>query len=201
MSGRITGYTETTPQSLTTGAAVIYKNFDPASDTVASAKAKIISATSGGVTVTVEYPDAWDREIDGLPANSVGMREQEFIKPTVKATLAEVSNADVLAAALGAATVTSATSPTGYNKIVPKNDVADSDYLENITAITQTKGTNEPLIIVIENPLSTEGFEFATESKAGGGIEVTWTGNYDPLNLDDLPIKFYVPAPASTSTP
>ena len=76
------------------------------------------------------------------------------------------------------------------------NDVRTEDYLENITLFTQTKGTKDPLIIVLERPLSTEGFEFATESKAGGVIEVTFTGNYDPANLDEVPIKFYVPAPS-----
>lgn len=195
MSNRITGYREVTPYGLTTGAGVVAKDFDLDTDTYDTAE--IVSATSGGVTVAVEYPDAWDREIDGIPTNAVGMHEPEFVKPTVKAKLAEVSNADVLAEALGGAAVTTATKPTGYKQIVPKIDLADTDYLKNLTIFTQTKGTAEPLIIVIDNPLSTEGFEFATEAKAGGGIEVTWTGNYDPLKLDNPPIHFYVPVPAS----
>lgn len=194
MSKRINGYREITPYGLTTGAGVIAKNFDLEKDTYETAE--IISATSGGVAVAVEYPDAWDREIDGVPTNAVGMHEHEFIKPTVKATLAEVNNAEVLAEALGGAAVSTATKPQGYKSIVPKIDIAESDYLENITVFTQTKATAEPLIIVIDKPLSTEGFEFATESKAGGGIEVTWIGNYDPMQLDNQPIHFYVPVPA-----
>ena len=198
MSNRISGYTETTPKSLTTGAAVMYKNFDMATDTVASARDKIISATSGGVTVNIEYPDAWDREIDGVPTNSIGMHEQESVKPTVTATLVEVSNADVLASALGAATIEDATMPTGYKIVAPKNDVNNSDYLSNLTLITQTK-QGEPLIIQLLNPISTEGFELATEYKAGGNMEVTWTGNYNPLALDDMPIKFYIPTASANA--
>lgn len=194
MSKKISGYTETTPKALTTGAAVLFKNFDIETDTVETAQAKILSATSGGVTVGIEL-DSWYREIDGLPENSKGMFEIEGFKPTVKATLAEVNSAETLAAALGAAAITDATNPTGYKLVAPKHDVADADYLENITAITQTK-QGEPLIIQVLNPLSTEGFEIATEYKAGGGMEVTWTGFYDPLKLDDVPVKFYVPTPA-----
>lgn len=193
MSKKITGYTETTPKSLTTGAAVIYKNFDLATDTVETAAAKVISATSGGVSVGIEI-DSWYREIDGLPENSKGMFEVEGYKPTVTATLAEVNSADVLASALGAAAVSDAESPTGYKLVQPKHSVEASDYLQNITAITQTK-QGEPLIIQIINPLSTEGFEIGTEHKAGGGMEVTFTGFYDPLKLDEAPVKFYVPTP------
>lgn len=195
MSKKLTGYREITPYGLTTGAAVIFKNFDIATDTVETAKAKALSATSGGVAVAIEYPNAWDREIDGVPANSIGMREKEEVLPTFKATLVEMANAEVLASALGGATVEDATGKTGYKLVVPKHDLDESDYLQNLTAITQTK-KGEPLIIQILNPLSTEGFEFATESKAGGGAEVTFTGNYNPLDINDIPIKFFVPVAA-----
>lgn len=193
MSEKISGYTETTPQSLTTGAGVMFKNFDLATDTFESAKNKIISATKGGVTVNVEF-ETWNREIDGLPENTKGMLEIESVKPTVKATLSEVNNVDVLASALGAATVADATNPSAYKVVAPKA-LADADYLENITIFTQAK-TGNPLIIVIDNPLSTEGFEFATEYKAGGGIEVTYTGNYDPADVNTAPVRFFVATPA-----
>lgn len=187
----ISGYTERTLENVTTGAGVVYKNFDIKTDTVATAKAKVISATSGGVKVKVEYPNAWDREIDGVPANSIGMREKEECVPTVTFTMAEVAKPQALADALGGAVVQSATAPSGYKIVEPKWDVEKTDYLENITVVTTRKGSNEPLIIVIDNPLSTEGFELATESKAGGGMEVTFTGNYDPLKLDTPPVHFY----------
>lgn len=191
MSGKITGYTEKTPYSLTTGAAVLYKNFDIATDTVESAKGKILSATSGGVSVGIEL-DSWYREIDGLPENSKGMYEVEGYKPTFKATLVEINNAQVLADALGAATIQDSATPTGYKIVQPAHPVSDSNYLTNITAITQTK-EGEPLIIVLDNPLSTDGFEIGTEYKGGGSMEVTYTGFYNPLELDNVPIKFYVP--------
>lgn len=187
----ISGYTEHTLDNVTTGAGVVFKNFDLATDTVATARAKIISATQGGVKVKIEYPSAWDREIDGVPANSVGMYEREECKPTVTMTLAEVASPQVLADALGAALVEDAEAPTGYKKITPKWDVEASDYLGNITVVTTRKGSNDPLVIVIDNPLSTEGFELATASKSGGGMEVTFTGNYNPLKLEECPVHFY----------
>lgn len=187
----INGYTEHTLENVTSGAGVVFKNFDLATDTVDTARAKIISATSGGVKVKVEYPSAWNRELDGVPANSVGMYEREECKPTVTMTLAEVASPQVLADALGAATVSDATAPSGYKVIEPKWDVDKADYLENITVVTTRKGTNEPLIIVIDNPLSTEGFELATASKSGGGMEVTFTGNYNPMQLEKCPVRFY----------
>ena len=190
MSERITGYRKETLQSLTTGAGVCFENFDLATDTFETGKK--LGATSGGVTVSVEYPDAWDREIDGLPSNAVGMHEQEFIKPVVTASFVEVSNASILRRGLGGASVAAAESPSGYQKVTPNTDIATADYLENITVFTRTKG-GSPLIIVIKNPLSTEGFEFETVDKEGGSIEMEFTGNYDPLKLDECPIEFYVP--------
>lgn len=193
MSKRITGYTAITPKSMTSGAGVVFENFDLATDTYETGTKA--GATTGGVKIAVEYPNAWTREIDGLPENTKGMWEPEEIKPTVVFSVVEVSNASRLKNALGGADVTTAENKTGYNVVTPREDITDADYLENLTVFTRTK-QGEPLIIVLENPLSTEGFEFATESKAGGAIEVTFTGNYDPLNLENMPIKFYVPTPA-----
>lgn len=194
MSEKITGYTATSPEAMTTGAAVMYKNFDIAADTAATAAAKIISATSGGVEISIEK-ETWYREIDGVPENTKGMFEIESIKPSIKATLAEVSSVDALMIALGAATNSAPALPTGYTKVEPKHSVADSDYLDNITLLTQTK-TGSPLIIVIDNPLNTDGLTFKTESKAGGGLDVEFVGHYDAEDLNTAPIRFYVPTPA-----
>lgn len=194
MSERITGYREETLKGMTTGAGVAFENFKLGTDTYSTGTK--IGATTGGVSVTIEYPDAWTREIDGLPSNTVGLYEPELVKPTVKMSLVEVSNTSTLKKAIGAASVATVEQPSGYKSVTPNMDVAEADYLENITVFTQTKGTSSPLIIVIENPLSTEGFEFKTESKNGGAIEVTFTGNYDPMNLSNCPIKFYVPEPS-----
>lgn len=191
MTDKITGYTELTPYSLTTGAAVLCKDFDIATDTVATMAAKVISSTSGGVEVSIEN-DGWSHDIDGLPENTVGMWENESFKPTVKATLAEVGDNEVLALALGACTVTTPQSPTGYKLLVPDHETGATDYPDNITAITMTK-QGKALFIQILNPLSTDGFALSTKSKEGGGIEVTWTGNYNPLELDTPPIRFYTP--------
>ena len=195
MSKRITGFREETLKSCTTGAAVAFENFDLATDTYETGDK--LGATSGGVKISVEFPDAWTREIDGLPSNTKGLYEPEFVKPSVTIPHVEVSNTSILKKALIAADVKSAEAPTGYQKVTPRTDVASGDYLENITLFTQTKGTGEPLIIVLENPLANDGFEFATEGKAGGKIEITYVGNFDPMKLDECPIKIYVPAPAN----
>lgn len=192
MSKRITGYSAITPKSLTSGAGVVFEDFDLTTDTYEGAEAKKVGATTGGVKINVEYPGKWVRDIDGLPENTVGMDELEFIKPTVTFAIVEVSNASRLKKALGGADVAEATKPTGYQVVTPRADLTAEDYPKNLTIFVRTKA-GEPLIIVIDNPLSTEGFEFATESKAGGAIEVTYTGNFDPLDLDNQPIKFYVP--------
>lgn len=191
MAKKISGYREVTLQNMTTGAAVVVKNFDIATDTLETIKDKILTATSGGVKVKVEYPSAWDKTIDGVPANSVGMHEQEECKPTITFTPAEAADPHVFAAALGAATVAATSEREGYSKVEPKWDIESTDYLDNLTLITTRKGSDQPLIIVIDKPLSTEGFELATADKAQGGYEVTFTGNYDPAKLDVPPIHIY----------
>lgn len=192
--GRITGYTAETPKNLTTGAGVVFVNFDIKTDTYESAKAKILGATNGGVTVSVGYDGAWTREIDGVPENSIGMREVEYFMPSVTVPLVEIGETQICAA-LGATTVTSGDGvavPTGRKLIVPKHDLAATDYMENITILTAKK-TGEPLIIQIINALSQEDWEISTEYKAGGTMELQFMGNYDPTKIDEAPIKFYVP--------
>lgn len=192
--GRITGYTAETPKNLTTGAGVVFLNFDIETDTYDSAKAKILGATNGGVTVSVGYDGAWTREIDGVPENSVGMREVEYFMPSVTVPLVEIGQQQICAA-LGATTVTPGTGegiPTGRTLIVPKHELAATDYISNVTIMTAKK-TGEPLIIQIINALSQEDWEISTEYKAGGTMELQFMGNYDPLKIDEAPIKFYVP--------
>lgn len=195
MSDKLSGYTEVTPHNLVTGAAVVYVDFDIDTDTAATAADKVLSATSGGVTVTVEWPDAWDFELDNVPANSVGLREPEYVRPTVEFTAAEIGSASALARALGGATTTDSTAPAGY-KIVQPRDLTAADYAKNLTLIARTKTGNLPVIIQILNPLSTEGLELTTTPKGQAGMGLTFTGNFDPLKLSDMPIKFYVPSAA-----
>ena len=191
MSDKITGYTEATPKAMTTGAAVVFKDFNLATDTAETAEAKILGATSGGVSVKVAK-ETWSHEIDGLPENTKGNMEIESVMPTVEFELAEVSSVNALSAALGAAESKAAAKPDGYIEVSTK-DLTDADYFQNLTLITRTKVGNTPLIIVIDNPLNQDDLEVSTEYKAGGRLKCTFTGNYNPLDVNKHPVRFYVP--------
>lgn len=191
MSERITGWNAETLKNLTTGAGVCFENFKLDTDTFETGKK--MGATTGGVKIAVEYPDTWVREIDGLPENTKGLHELEFVKPTVEVSFVEVASASLLKQGLGTGEAAAVETPAGYTKVTPRGDIAPEDYLENITIFTQTKGTQKPLIIVIKNPLNAEGFEFETKSKEGGAIKMTYVGCFDPMNLKDMPVEVYTP--------
>ena len=192
----ITGLTSLTKRNIQLDAGALYKNYNPASDTPATASAKLIGATEGGATLAI-VPEVRQIAVDGAKGPTKGFEVIDSWTATLSATMKEVKP-ETVQLALGAATATTSTSPNGYSKIVPDADFEDSDYLTNVTWIGKIIGSSNPCMIVLKNALCLNGFNMTAADKAEGTFDVVLTAHYDVADLSAVPIEFYLPTIATT---
>lgn len=191
------GVTANTPKHLQLDAGAFLKNYDVASDTWATAKGtKLIGATAGGGSFAA-VPTIRRVEVDGVKGATKGFEALDEWVVTMTANVKEIT-AEALQLALATGTSTATKSPStveanNYNKITAANELADANYIDNITWIGRLSGSELPVIIVMKNALCTNGLTLTTADKAEGVIALTLTGHYDPSNLDAVPFEIYYP--------
>ena len=196
------GVTSGTPKHLQLDAGAFLKNFDPTSDTWASAKAtKLIGATAGGGSFSA-VPTIRRIEVDGVKGATKGFEAIDEWEVTMTANVKEIT-ADTIKMALATGSYAGAKSPSStasnnYNKVTAANNIADADYLTNITWVGTLSGSALPVIIVMKNALCTNGLTLTTADKAEGVIALTFTAHYDPADLDTVPFEIYYPILTTT---
>ena len=196
-----TGVTSGTAQHLLLDAGAWFKNFDIATDTFASATAKLIGATAGGGSFAA-VPTIRRIEVDGLKGDTKGYESRDEWKVTMTSNVKEITVAS-LQMALASASATAVKSPStvsanNYKKITANNDIADADYISNVTWVGRLSGSQIPVIIVLKNALCTNGLTLTTADKSESVIAMTLTGHYDPSALDTPPFEIYYPESSTT---
>ena len=191
-----TGVTANTAKHLQLDAGAFFKNFDPTTDTFASASAKLIGATAGGGSFAA-VPTIRRIEVDGLKGATKGYETIDEWQVTMTANVKELT-VGALELALATGSHTSVKSPNtvtsnNYEKIVAANDIADSNYTTNVTWVGRLSGSETPIIIVVKNALCTNGLTLTTADKAEGVIAMTMTGHYSVADLDTPPFEIYYP--------
>ena len=191
------GVTTTTSKKLQLDAGAFLKNYDVTSDTWETAKAtKLIGATAGGGSFSA-VPTIRRIEVDGVKGATKGFEALDEWVVTMTANVKEIT-ADAIKMALATGSSTSVKSPSSattsnYNKIIASNDIADTDYIDNITWVGRLSGSQLPVIIVLKNALCTNGFTLTTQDKSEGVVAITLTGHYDPTDLSVVPFEIYYP--------
>ena len=187
-----TGFTANTAKKLLLDAGAFVHNYDPTTDTWDTIKdTMVIGATQGGGSFSA-VPTVRRIEIDGVKGAAKGLEALDEWVVTITANVKEVS-ADTIALALASSTSAPAEKPEGYTKISANNAIALDDYLDNIAWIGRLSGSQTPVIIVVKNALNTNGLSLTMADKAEGVIALTFTGHYDPENLDSPPFDIYYP--------
>ena len=191
------GVTTNTSKHLQLDAGAFLKNYDVTTDTWATAKAtKLIGATAGGGSFAA-VPTIRRIEVDGVKGATKGFEALDEWVVTMTANVKEIT-AEALQLALATGTRVATKSPStveanNYNKITAANELADANYIDNITWIGRLSGSELPVIIVMKNALCTNGLTLTTADKAEGVIALTLIGHYDPSNLDAVPFEIYYP--------
>lgn len=190
--GLFSGFTADTPKHLQLDAGAFLRNYDVSKDTWTTAKTtKLIGATAGGGSFSA-VPNIRRVEIDGVKGAAKGLQDIDEWTVTMTANVKEIT-AESLKLALGAAKSESATTPAGYTHVTGKNQIDDADYLDNLTWVGRLSGSNDPVIIVVKNALSTNGLTISFADKSEGLIPVTVTGHYTADDLETPPFDIYYP--------
>lgn len=182
---KIRGLTTSTPNKLLLGVGAFYKNFDPSTDTPATASAKLLGATDGGGTLAI-VPQIRQVSVDGAPGDVKGLKVNDGYTVTLSVNLKEIT-VDNLQLALGS-------SVAAGNTITGKHDIADSDYMTNITWAGVISGKNTPVYIVLKNALSVNGLNLSVSDKNEAVIPATITAHYDLSDLETPPFQIIYPA-------
>lgn len=174
---------QNTFNSLQMDAGILVKKFDPTGAT-AIADADIITATTGGIHITVEpeYSDMGE-DVDNCPTNLKELKHLDSWTVTIETT-ALSADEDVLVLALGAADVDSTT-----HKITPRRDLEQSDFKDLWWVGDKTNGGFVAAHLL--NALSTGGLDLQTTKNGKGQIGLTLTGHVSINAQDTMPIEFY----------
>lgn len=192
----ISGVTSGTSKHLQLDAGAFFKNWDVATDTFQTASAKLIGATAGGGSFAA-VPTIRRIEVDGVKGATKGFEALDEWQVTLTANVKEIT-AESMKLALATASSVEAKSPSSvsennYIKVTASNEIADENYIGNVTWVGRLSGSNLPIVIVVKNALCTNGLTLTTADKAEGVIAVTLTGHYDLSDLDTPPFEIYYP--------
>lgn len=200
------GYNAKTPDKLLLDAGAIFKNFDPSTDTYASAKAagKCLGATQKGSEFSAA-PSIRRMEIDGVHTRTKGDTLIDGWDVYLKTTLVEITT-DNLKLALGVGDSAASSDATGYDEITGRDTILDSDYVDNITYIGNILGEDKPIMIQVFNAFHEGGLTITNEDKNNASVECQFYGYNDPDVYDSVddpltpPFKIFRPTETSASS-
>lgn len=191
------GYTENTPKYYLIDAATVYKNVTYAE--VGGFTGTLVGATSGGVTVMIEQ-NYRHPEVDGT-AHVQGMVKGntylESAKASAVAPLKELTAENLRNGLNGSLRdALAAEAPTGYKVVETKREVETTDYLTNLAIVGKMAGSDNPIIVILDNPLCIGGVEIGTEDNGEAIVELTYEANATAAQLaaDTFPWRILFPA-------
>ena len=180
------GITTETVKRLFLDAGAVYLNYGETEE-------RLLGATNDGNTFTIEQ-DVREIEVDGARGPVKGLRRIIEVRAQIVANLLELT-ADNLKTALAGSTMEDY--PDGeektHDKISRKLTIADTDYIGNVALVGEISGSQEPVICIIKNALVDGNLSIDTADKEEAGLEVTFTGHFDPADMDDEPWEIRFP--------
>lgn len=183
-----TGVSANTPKNILFGAGTIHKGLKYTTNTWNFANS-IVGATSGGSKLSI-IPEVTKVEVDGALVAAKGLSVKTGETATMEINFIELTEDIIKAATLGK---DGTSDDSNYDVIVPKADIQEGDYWENIAFVGKTlDGKN--IIAVLENALCTSGFEQEGKNKEGAVGKYTFECHAELTgDLDTLPWKIYYP--------
>ena len=194
-----TGYTASTPKHYLINAGAIYKNlvWNPTGgkDSKGQWEGELLGATAGGnkVTVEVNYRVV---EIDGVFTPAVGQKILESQTAKIETNVKELTAENIRLSINGEIKEADGTdAPKGYKVISGKPKLENADYIENLGIVGTMSGTNDPIIVIIDNALCTSGLDFETKDNDEAVISMTFEAHADEDKIEDLslPCRIYFP--------
>lgn len=201
MTLKKTGYREASAESFLIDAAVLYTNVSYSE--AGGFTGDLLGATSGGVNFTIE-PTYRTIEVDGTGHTSTkGLKVLESAIGTAVANIKELTLENIRKSLNGKVRdARPDEAPSGYKVVESKRYIDDGDYLENVAVVGRLSGTNEPIIAILDNALSTTGLNIQTEDNNEAVVEQTFEAHADDEQLDkeEFPWRIYYPGESTEET-
>jgi hypothetical protein len=180
-----------TVKNLILDAGVVYADYGKATE-------RILGATQGGNTFVVER-EIKEIEVDGAKGKVKDLRRIITENAMLTTNLREMSAAN-FKLALAGSTSTDVMAADGVTKthdsIKSSGDISSSDYLDNVAIVAKVSGSNENVIIILDNALADGDFNLALEDKEESTLEVQLSAHYDPADLAKVPYEIRYPVVA-----
>lgn len=175
-----------TPSKIALGEGAFYINYDVA--TGLGGTEILVGATRGGGNFNREV-EIKEVEFDGSMGMTKGMRRKTRAVPVLTLNALEIADLTRLTKFYAGMAVD--TADITYDKLTANDQIADTDYLTNVTFIGETAAGKE-VIILIKNALGDGNMELALEDKEEIVPEVTFTGHYDNTDIKTEPFEIYL---------
>lgn len=188
-----TGFSENTAKSFIINAGAVYTDLTYTEGT--GWEGNLLGATAGGNTVTIEN-EYREIEVDGTFSKYVGQKVLMASNATLETNVKEVTAETIRKAINGVLSKgDGATAPATVDIISGKGKLEDADYISNIALVGELSGSNEPIIIILDNALCTSGLNFSTTDDDEAVIAMTFEAHADASQVADrtLPARIYMP--------
>ena len=172
---------QSTFEDMQVDAGILLNSFDPTAPEIVDAN--IITATTGGITVTCEpeYSDFFE-DVDNAPNNTKEGKHLDGWNCSIETTALNTS-AEAIKLALGAADI------NGTTTIIPRVELAQTDFAD--LWWVGDKAGGGLVAVQLLNALSTGGFSLKTSKNGKSELDLTLTGHLSIQEQDVVPMKFY----------
>lgn len=179
-----------TVERLLLDAGAIYKNLE-FDETSGEFTGEVLGATSGGSEFVSEL-ELRQPEIDGAKGRVKGMEFVDAHNANLVVNLKELT-AENVRMGIGPADVD--TSDENYDIVQPRYKIEMGDYTDNIAYVGRLSGSNKPVVIMLDNVLSAEGFTLTAEDNNEATIPITFYAHktLEELDTDEAPYRIYWP--------
>jgi hypothetical protein len=190
MAVKTVGVSQNTPDRMLLDAGAIYKNLTY-DDLTGDFTGTALGATSGGNEFVVEIEQRAP-EIDGAKSRIKGLKFVNSHEAHLVVNLKELT-AENIRNAIGPADVD--TSDTNYDVVTGRQSIELTDYLDNIAYVGRLSGNQKPVVIILDNALSAEGFTMTSEDDNEAVVPITFHSHLDleEIGTDKVPYKIYWP--------
>lgn len=186
------GYTKTSSENfmINAGTIVVNVEWDEASKSFTGTP---LGATSDGTKVNIEQKYR-KIAVDGTGHVDVqGLWVLDEAHATVGAKLKELT-AENMALGLNG-TKNESVQYDGYTEIKSKRYLEEGDYIKNMAIVGKLTGSEKPIIILLDNVLTTSAFALETKDGDEAAIDYEGTANasFEQLQNDEFPWTILYP--------
>ena len=186
------GYTKTSSENFMINAGTIAINVEWDEESK-SFTGTPLGATTDGTKVNIEQKYR-KIAVDGTSHVDVqGLWVLDEAHATVGAKLKELTASNIALGLNG--TKKESTEYKGYTEIESKRYLSEGDYIKNMAIIGKLTGSDEPIIILLDNVLTTSAFALETKDGDEASIDYEGTANasFEQLQSNKFPWKILHP--------